>query len=115
MIVQSHTGKRICRYCGRSGQTLYSHPKGAANGDFRVVCTEPDCAYGHFTDADGHGYTNHASLVMARAALTAHQSEVTGGEPDGGAARHATRIQQHPLDAVTDVSPTDDGADHVQD
>lgn len=109
VIVRAHTGGRICRYCGTHSQTLYSHPKGAAEGDFRVVCTEPDCSYGHFTDANGHGYTNHTSLVMASAALDDHQDDSERTDSDGEeAARHSAKIQQHPVDAVTDRFPNDD-------
>lgn len=84
-----------CRKCGVSEQTLYDSPRGAALDDFRVVCREPECQYGDRLDRDGHGYTNHVSLGLAKTALLSHQRSVEG--------RHQAQIEQHPIEAVVEV------------
>lgn len=85
---------KVCKRCGCFGQGLYDQPcPGAAQGDFRVVCQTDGCDYGCRTDADGHGYTNHAHILLAQRELAEHQDE----QDDG---LHAAKIQQHPIDVV---------------
>ena len=87
-------GDRQCVVCGTLSQTIYADPRSAAAGDFRVVCTEPECDYGQRVDADGNGYTNHFSLALAKSALGEHQSRTE--------TPHSAWIQQHPIDAVSE-------------
>jgi len=73
VLDRSWAGKRVCRYCERSRQSLVDHYGHAAHGDFRVVCAT--CSdYGDFTDDLERGYTNHSALCLAVAALETHQS-----------------------------------------
>lgn len=94
----ARTNGRVCKKCGMAGQSVYTchHDLGfdAQLGDFRVVCREPECDFGRAVDADGHGYTNHTSMLMARAALLAHQKD------HGDEEMHDASIQEHPIDAV---------------
>lgn len=87
-------GIKRCVICDVSSAELYAHPSRAAAGDFRVVCREPECAYGHFEDRDGHGYSNHGTVALAQAALVEHQRAVDD-------APHAAQIEQHPRPEVT--------------
>lgn len=86
-----------CVVCGKSKQAIYDAPRGAQVGDFRVVCRESECSYGDRVDLEGNGYTNHVSILLARAALRDHQAEVSGGDPER---HHAALIQQHPVSSV---------------
>lgn len=86
---------RECRKCKTDEQTIYDHPPNAALGDFRVVCLEADCEYGHRVDRDGHGYTNHVSLALAKSALLRHQEDADSP--------HQAKIEQHPVEAVVEA------------
>jgi len=91
-------GNRVCKHCGVSSQTLYGAPKSAQTGDLRVVCRDPDCGFGPHTDANGHGYVNHTTMALARAALVGHQRAV--GDEDDPDTWHDASIQQHPVPAI---------------
>lgn len=84
-----------CRGCGISYQSLVDHFGDATRDDYRVVCREPGCDYGDRVDSKGHGYTNHAALCLAVAAIRDHQSDVDDGP-------HDATIQQHPIPDVTE-------------
>lgn len=86
---------RECRKCKTREQTIYDYPPNAALGDFRVVCLEADCDFGHSADRDGHGYANYVSLALAKSALLRHQETVD--EP------HRAKIEQHPVEAVVET------------
>lgn len=93
IVRQRATGLRRCAACGTLAQDIYAHPASAAHGDFRVVCRTPACDFGHFEDADGHGFSNHGAITLAQAALIGHQNSVE--DPP-----HDAVIQQHPIPAV---------------